>query len=136
MRKGTLREAWSWHLRSKIRKITGQSGFLICWNNFVTYQRLILLYYFHQKILKEKTKIFKNYNFFGQTFVLHQVFAYYTYSFSFFDITTCLYIKYACLQKFIHEACIIEWWILRSCIVNSTQPLTLYIPTANKRMFL
>ena len=29
------------------------------WNNFLTYQRLILLYYFHQKISIEKTTIFK-----------------------------------------------------------------------------
>ena len=38
----------------------------IYWNNFLTYQPLILLYYFHQKIVKEKTAIFKKCNFFGQ----------------------------------------------------------------------
>ena len=37
----------------------------ICWNNFLTYQRLILLYCFHQKISKEKTVNF------GQAYFLH-----------------------------------------------------------------
>ena len=32
----------------------------IFWNNFLTYHWLILPYCFHQKILKEKTAIFKN----------------------------------------------------------------------------
>ena len=31
-----------------------------CWNNFLTSQRLILMYYFHEKILKEKTAILEN----------------------------------------------------------------------------
>ena len=55
---------------------------IICWNNFLTYQQLILLYYFHQKIFKSKTTIFKSCNFFGQTCFLHsgnQLFAYHAY---------------------------------------------------------
>ena len=38
----------------------------VCWNNFLRYNRLILLRYFHQKILKEKRVSFNKYNFFGQ----------------------------------------------------------------------
>ena len=57
----------------------------ICWNNFFTYQRLILLYHFHQKILKRKTTIFKSFNFLNQTCFLHyrdQVFAHHAYNFT------------------------------------------------------
>ena len=32
----------------------------VYWNNFLTYQRLILMYYFHQRILKGKTTILEN----------------------------------------------------------------------------
>ena len=42
----------------KIEKVLNSGK--VCWNNFLTYQQLILLYYFHQKILKEKMAIFKN----------------------------------------------------------------------------
>ena len=40
----------------KIEKVLNSGK--VCWNSFLTYQRLILLYYFLQKILKEK--LFKN----------------------------------------------------------------------------
>ena len=32
----------------------------VCWNNFLTSQQLILLYYFNQKILKEKIAVLKD----------------------------------------------------------------------------
>ena len=72
----------------------------ICRKNFFTYQRLILLYYFHQKILERETTIFKSCNFFDQTCFLHlgnQVFALHIMLkyFYFFDITIYLYIKEA-----------------------------------------
>ena len=50
-------------------------------NNILTYHELILLYYFHQKILKEKA-VFKKCSLFGQACFLHLgncSFAYHTY---------------------------------------------------------
>ena len=42
----------------KIEKVLNSRK--VCWNNFLTSQRLILLYYFDQKILKEKTPVLEN----------------------------------------------------------------------------
>ena len=84
--KSNLRETWKWHSRSKICKIPGKSCLKfwkiifiagnwanclqkfekvlnlrkVCCNNFLTSQRLILLCYFDQKTLKEKTVILEN----------------------------------------------------------------------------
>ena len=67
----------------------------ICQNNFLAYHQLILLYYFHQKILKEKEQFLIH--FFGQTcFFLHsrnQVFEHHAYIYIFRDIMNYLHIK-------------------------------------------
>lgn len=69
-------------------------------NNSFTYQWLILLRYFHQKILQEKIVIFKKATSLGPACFLHlenQVFAYYAYTvFSFLDYHEW---KKACLDN-------------------------------------
>ena len=78
----------------------------VCRNNFPTHHGLILLYYFHQRILNKKTKFLKKYNFFGQAWFLppgNQVFAYRTYIFPSCDIMNYLYIWY--ISICLHNLC-------------------------------
>ena len=85
----------------------------IYWNNFFTYQWLILLYYFHQKILKRKMRIFKSCNFFNRTCFLHsgnQVFAYQAYIF------TSLTSRFISIES--NHVCIIYAWIMHLWIVQ------------------
>ena len=78
----------------KLKKVLNSRK--VCWNNFLAPQRLILLYCFHQKILKEKTAILENI-----TLIIF---------FTSFDITIYLYIK--------KRVCIIYAWIVHRWIVN------------------
>ena len=89
--KSNLKETWAWH--SRFQKVLNSRK--VCWNNFLTSQWLILLYYFYQKILKEKTAILEN--------IVHIFF-------TFFGITIYLYIK--------KHVCIIYAWIMHCWIMN------------------
>ena len=106
--KSNLRETWAWH--SRFQKVLNSRK--VCWNNFLTSQWLILLYYFYQKILKEKTAILEN--------IMHIFF-------TFFGITISLY-KKACLHNLCmnhalldHESDRLSWTsttLLKVCLEN------------------
>ena len=49
----------------------------ICWNNFLTYHGLILLYYLRQKILKQKTSLIRLVFFTHETRSLHITLVFY-----------------------------------------------------------
>ena len=94
----------------------------ICQKNFLAYHQLILLYYFHQKILKEKWQFLKH--FFGQAcFFLHsgnQVFEYHAYIFTFHDIMNYLHIKQACMHNLCMNRASLDHKSLDRKLWNST----------------
>ena len=100
----------------------------ISWNNILTYHQIILLYYLHQKILKEKS-IFKKCGFFGQACFLHLgnwVFAYHTYIFPLCDINY-LYINEVWLHNLWMNCASLDHvlWTSTTCLV-SIKPIFTY----------
>ena len=62
------------------------------WHNLLEqFSHISTTNYFNH--FQEKTAIFKNCNFFGQGCFFHQVFAYYAYILTSFDIAIYLYMK-------------------------------------------
>ena len=93
----------------------------VCRNNFLTYHQVVLLYYFNQKILKEKAAIFKKGNFFGQACFLHpgnQVSVYHAYIFPSCDLMNYLYIKYLGPVGSVLSLSVLETWGKLECPVN------------------